>query len=908
MTNKNMRYPIFGMMHQTKRYVAWTAAIFAALMMVGASAHGATVVHDAARDLMLNSASANVYTNFYGGMWSYMRASSNVGTRTLLPGVRVSEGPETDATGSNYPGASDLKIVWQRGPAKGSSSSPRISVNPTAWSDNNTYIRGAAWPLIPPGGLSCHPGNVTDEGNQCVVLRFTAPRNGTYTVTAKAWNQNRGDGINSGWTAVTLLVNGAVRRERIAWRSTPTAVTTNDFSLAAATYAAGDTIELAVDGNGYFDANATGLEFKIAEEVLDVMESSMAFRANVTSSTPSNPFTDAFGTWTTGYCDTNAVIGLGINPLTNGYARITQGGGLLGMAFCKDGTLQLPYMVVNPTDSITVETNASGKATTAQGRGFLPGEIVTQMGDWPFASTALEVVPSDGGVYDVGLSVRDISCSDRSDATRGVNVWLMQGGATLGKMYVSVEVGPSSDGVFLRDVNVLPQIPFQVIVDNNGKYASDGTGIMLAFVKKGERRIATWDANAAMITNMASATPSNPFDYNGATWEVGTCVGGWNGTFTRYSVKQTGRYSGTMSGWGQTADSSPFILANMAGRIISTGETGTSITSPVCIDALCGHPKSDNSATAIRFTAPTDGVYAATMWAADLSSGAGDSALDNGVDVHVAVNGRDAASSLINARASVAISSSCKLVADRLCLTAGETVTFAIGSNGYYGQDMTALYAWIEQDAEASGMSRVNVDLDGMASGEAAATFSGAGRVGFAGETWNGVRVADGSSNVESRQLYLSDGTDRTGVQMTVVRADGEIAASASGTATDTMAASLFTDGIVSSNTTDAYSFALTGLLPDTIYELYFYSRALDGATVVNGVFEVCGADVTATRTWFAGEGGDYARINARSDANGAISGTFRSASEASAFWNGLQILGPGFTPYVAKGTIIIFR
>ena len=35
--------------------------------------HGATVVHDAARDLVLNSRSANIYTNFYGGVWSYMR-------------------------------------------------------------------------------------------------------------------------------------------------------------------------------------------------------------------------------------------------------------------------------------------------------------------------------------------------------------------------------------------------------------------------------------------------------------------------------------------------------------------------------------------------------------------------------------------------------------------------------------------------------------------------------------------------------------------------------------------------------------------------------------------------------------------------------------------------------------------
>ena len=45
-----------------------------ALLLVGVAcaAHGVTnVVHDAARDLVLNTASKAVYTNFYGGVWSF---------------------------------------------------------------------------------------------------------------------------------------------------------------------------------------------------------------------------------------------------------------------------------------------------------------------------------------------------------------------------------------------------------------------------------------------------------------------------------------------------------------------------------------------------------------------------------------------------------------------------------------------------------------------------------------------------------------------------------------------------------------------------------------------------------------------------------------------------------------------
>jgi len=220
--------------------------LFGALLVACAcSVYGTTnIVHDAARDLVLNSANKAVYTNFYGGVWSFMRASSYTGERTLMPGVRYRTDTETDASGGNFnPPRDNLPIYWERGPAKGNSS-PCFSVNPSPWPDTKTFMRGADYPAIQPGELSCHPGNTTDAGNQCVVLRFTVPRAGTYAVTAKAWNRN------TGWTAVALLVNGTVKSARQAWKSPATAVVTNDFSLAAATYAAGDVIELTVDVEG----------------------------------------------------------------------------------------------------------------------------------------------------------------------------------------------------------------------------------------------------------------------------------------------------------------------------------------------------------------------------------------------------------------------------------------------------------------------------------------------------------------------------------------------------------------------------------------------------------------------------------------------------------------------------------
>ena len=54
-----------------------TAFVLAALcVLVRNLAQGTTIIHDAGRDLALNTTSANVYTNVYGGVWSYMYASS----------------------------------------------------------------------------------------------------------------------------------------------------------------------------------------------------------------------------------------------------------------------------------------------------------------------------------------------------------------------------------------------------------------------------------------------------------------------------------------------------------------------------------------------------------------------------------------------------------------------------------------------------------------------------------------------------------------------------------------------------------------------------------------------------------------------------------------------------------------
>ncbi len=882
-----------------------TRTRFGILFVCAACAtHGATVVHDAARDLVLNSQNANVYTNVYGGVWSYMRSSSNTGPRTLLPGVRSRTSTEKDASGGNDPAAEDQLVIWQRGPALSQDSSPVISVNPTAWPDTKDFMRGSDWPTIPPGGLSCHPGKVAGiggfvDGNQCVVLRFTTPRDGTYAVTAKAWNQN------SGRTAVTLLVNGEVRRERRAWTSTKANVTTNDFSLAAATYAAGDIIELAVDGDGTYAANATGLDFRIAEEVEAAYDASTGFRANLDAEHPANPYADSFGAWSGAYAaatPTNASRSLFNNVA---YVRATQGNVLSGMAV----NSSYPYLVANRSDAMVVETNSAGTALTVQGRGYLPGELMAQPPGGARAFTVLQVTPANGGIYDVGLSVRDMYYGSPNAAGNGVNVWLLQGSVVLARTFVSIEASHSSESVFIKGLKVFPQIPLAVAVDNNGAASSDGTAIMWAFVRTGDFS-ATYYANAAMKANMTSASPTNPFTHNGATWTAGLCADGWKGTFTPYAVNQK-RYNDWFSGWSDNATASPFWAINLKDGELTPGEMGSVLGAGT--DMMLVHPKNDNTSTALRFTAPADGVYSATAWLADLAhdTSKDNNSADDGVGVHLVAEGHRADSAVVKLQKLPTGQEARRLAADRIFLRKDETMTFAVGRNGANGWDLTGSFIWIDPESDAAALQGVNIDLDCKGAGRA---YAGTGRVGYAGETWNGLAVGNGASGCTSKHLYAASGT-RTGVTLALSNADRPLSASAANSATDTTAASLFSDGVVSTSSADVNAFTLAGLLPRAKYELYFYSRALTEAppatatSIVRGVFAVGGTTAVSEKTWFADEFGDYARIDAVSDAAGTVTGTFRSASaDAAAFWCGLQILGPGFSPYIPTGTSIIFR
>jgi hypothetical protein len=467
-------------------------------------------------------------------------------------------------------------------------------------------------------------------------------------------------------------------------------------------------------------------------------------------------------------------------------------------------------------------------------------------------------------------------------------------------MRVSAERTSASGTIFVPEVRVAPGIPVEVVVDNCGKNGNDLTGLVAAFVKR-DIPGTSWSANSAMIAS-ESGSPSNPFSQNDATWTAGYCAGGVSGPFTAYGT----RYDvGTaITGWKLgTAANIPRIAANTAGRILTATEAGGQL--PLGEGALMGHPSRDNGATAVRFTAPHDGVYSASAWAADFSHESKYVAEDNGVAVHILAGGKSLDSTIVNASPHgswASVPGQGVVGKDRIYLKSGETIDFVIDMNGYQNNDATELYAWVDEDASLTAQSVLSVDFDSGASG----TYAGAARVGYSDALWNRMNLQNGAASAKSRPLrYVANG--RTGATLTLSKAGG-VTVTAEGGATDTTASALFRDGVVSTGTSDVTTFTLSGLLPETDYELYLYSRAKSGETVVNGSFASGGADAVSTDEWFAADGGDYAVLTVRSDANGVATGTFRSASDATAVWGGIQIVGPGYAEYVPEATTVIFR
>ena len=886
------------------RIGAWTCAALAACC-----AQGATIVHDAGRDLVLNEACANVYTNVYGGVWSFLTAASwdPASPRVPMAKTRIYKPGTKDANGQ--------EIVVERGPNAESTSGgntfqlPVIAVNPRTVEDT-ANLTAAGYPTIKPGQISVHPG-----AGKCAILRFTAPRTGVYAITAKFWNQNKGV------FGMTVQTNGVVTKAREAWTGSLHKNEIYDFSLPATTYRAGDTVEFTVDDNGKLDSNAAGVIFRIEEEVAEVIDAGAAMRAHVLAdgAAATAAWTDAAGAWRVeSVSATNAVKNLNRTLLDTRSVRTTQGSGASGWSTSKTGT---PWAHVNATDALVVETNASGVVTLHRGTSLVPGELYLHPGKQPGTGEAgvhsvlVGLSPATSGRYDIGVTLRDVSWHASGD---GVRVHLIQGGHELAVRRISCEqaASPQNATIFLRDVAVAAGVPVELVVDQVGLHTADGTGLFWAMVRTSDAGV--YSANAALIANLTSASPAATYTGDGATWQVGL----WNnGTLTPFTTFQSARTIGPDKAMGNTAGTSPFMGANLKGRALTQAETSSNNKIAAGRDMIIGHPGGSGAKSTLRFTAPADGVYSVHAFAMDLDGGGSIGNAGDGVVMQIFTGGHQAR--VMGLKSITNQIDYAELDTPALHLKAGEAADIVINPNAADANghtcDLTGLYVWLSCDASTTDRAHVNIDFDAPDAQGDVATFAGAGRYGYSGEVWESFRVPAAAEATFKRAVCIGGADDgkRAGLVLTLSRGDGPLVCDAGNTLTTDVGAAakaLFVDGVVSASSDDPVTFTLSGLLPGETYMLGFCSRRrtatgnANDATTVRGEFTVNGVTDRSTHPWFALGFGDYANLEVTADANGVVTGTFASFSDEPAYWNGLQVEGPGFAKYVPTGTYIVVR
>ena len=839
-------------------------ALASALTVIGGvcgSAFGATIVHDAGRDLFLNARMLNVYTNRYGGVWSYMKAKTREGDRTLLPAKRNYESTATDSSGSR-------KIRLERGLSDGTDNSPgnpTIAVNPGKDWDSTSGLTASGYPAIEPGQVSMHSGpHNTGAGFQCAVIRFEVPRDGSYAVTAKSWHQN------SGKTASSLVINGKAVNTKISSGSSD--MGTNDLSRAAARFAAGDLIEFVLDGADTYGSNATGVKFCIEEDAPAIEEVADGLRANVQQAARTNPWSGEFGSWTA--LSAASKTGSTRTALTT-YTRSTQGGGLTG--FGENNAH--PSVTLHPEGKFTWETT-DGKPSFTWGYALHPDEFLC----FPGATKPLVLrwKPTKSGSYDIGLTVRDVQCQNKGNDKSGADILVLQDGVQIASQSVSLEVAPLSATVYLPRVQVFSGQSIEIMVDSKGDNDSDATAVSCSVVRRVDP---AYDAAAAMKANMTSASPSAEFSFADANWAVGCLPNGFASPVLSPYTVQRDVVKGSQAGFGNTVGSSPYWCVNTADVDLTDMARSVGL--------MVAHPGA-NVPTAMSFTAPEKGVYSVSAWFKDLDTGS--AAAGAGVDVRILVRDQYAANDHVVAdvKATPPLKPTASLGVDRLYLNEGDRILFGIDPLSAHNNDLTGVRAWISRDEAAAVFPCVNIDLDGKGEGADPVTFAEPGRIGW-GSGWNGLLVRDGVSSFESTQLERDDGTP-TGVQLVLARNEGGIVANAmnAGQTND-----LVKDGVVSADSSDSYSFTVKGLLPNTAYEFCLFGTG--------AAFSVGGSGpVVASETWMT-MSGDCARISAVSDADGVVSGTFAAAGDTEAYWGGLQVAGSGFRKFKA-GLAIIFR
>ena len=848
-------------------------------MVTVATAGTREIAHRPNYDLAMNVAAENPFTNTYGGTWSYMWADALTGERTLMDVPYLNGGISGIA----------------KNPGDVQSGTPWIHMNRTGVNIFNTRLTESSNPPFYPLEMDLHPG----FGNVHVVLRFTCPRAATYRAPFEFQNVCKIDGK----VRCYVLVNGVTKFDTTLDRSQRDAsgYVRASYDLPSQALNVGDTIEVVVsnvDGPSY---DATVVRTAIYETVDDSLVADA-----------SEAFAEACGS--DFYTDNTAVFTNASNVAWQFYivnlddrrlrtAMPVEQVGQNNIHYVRTATNGLETVGVRRTDGnytgsypfIVVNTNdvAYHDADASKFNDLLPGELMLHPN---LASTkrwgipAASFRPARTGFYDLRVNARSLN----QGSGDGVEIAICRYDDVLGRVRIGHGQSRNSASLVLANVFLFAREIIDVTVDPLAGMASDGTALRFTALKvRDGLPEGVFSANAAMYANVTGASPSNPYTgADGAEWCLGRIEGNPTGTFLLHPTYST--YNNAIfRGW-VTPTSRPYTFLNTEDRMMPVAGNfspfgGTEGRGEIVPYQMLIHPGNNNVFNVVRFTAPADGIYDVRSCFRHINT------QGDGISAGITVRNQhfaDWAPQIMWQGGKRLIGS---LNPESLYLKEGDEVGLVTGPgpSGSYSYDFSGLEAFVRRSSESEPII-VGVDFN---SGDSA-TFAGTGRIGWTGGVWNGVKLQDGAVGCKSKELFIADGSTRTGVTVEIAPGDGNGLVCLAGTSGNT----LLDDGVVGDNSTNICTYTIGGLLPNETYTLYLYATH-------NARFTVGGTDAVVDRYWFSNTACDHAQVKVAADSNGKIIGTFRSHADGqSVAFNGLQVAGAAFAPYIPRMTLILFR
>ncbi|MDD4018102.1 MAG: hypothetical protein PHV28_09155, partial [Kiritimatiellae bacterium] len=459
------------------------------------------------------------------------------------------------------------------------------------------------------------------------------------------------------------------------------------------------------------------------------------------------------------------------------------------------------------------------------------------------------------------------------------------------KQVETVFVTRSEEAMAKSGLKLFPGDRVDFVLDANGQHSYDATGLTLSITcDEAHDEWQKYSLYTAAMENLKSTTPTAHFTgSDGGVWTMGTYgikTGFTPDQFTQGTVVYNGAWGGfTKSG----SVKYPYMMINTNGVAGTVWDVTTTYAKE-----FAHHPVNENTYSAARFHAPTDGVYRMTGYLKAFAT----STDGNGLELNTVVNsGQAYPTNGIASGSGVNGPKTLNFDTGDVWLKANGTLDMVLGRNGAWAYDASAFSVGVESVDFLPSANRY-VSFDVVAAG--GTPYAGGGKVGTSADNaWTALEVAGGATACS--RWPVTGGTKRA-VRLSLSRTSGTLSTAAAGSV-----AGPITCGVVSAGSSDSVAFELCGLKAGASYDLYFYSYHTSGA---NGAFTVGGETVMSREKWFNRlGGGDWCMLTATADVNGKILGTFASAeaSTAAAF-SGLQLFGDEIPAYIPPGMLVTFQ